>query len=155
VCDALCCPSAHNSTLGATDPFFDAAATTLRHPFHEIDEGAFLAAFDARLLATTSRGRAEAAILQVDASSCIMRGSLGAMLNDILGRSASRAELAAWFTVRVLACAQGRVMQEHCPHKQAASFPLHLNLPASTTNTAPAATASQPRSSWTTTQAAS
>jgi hypothetical protein len=33
-----------HSTLGATDPFFDAASTTHHYPFHEISEEAYMEA---------------------------------------------------------------------------------------------------------------
>jgi hypothetical protein len=33
-----------HSTLGATDPFFDAASTTHHYPFHEIPEEAYMEA---------------------------------------------------------------------------------------------------------------
>jgi len=51
-------------TLGATDPFFDAAATTIHYPFHDIDESAYEQAFEAQLLSNTSRGKAVAETLQ-------------------------------------------------------------------------------------------
>ncbi|KAF8059436.1 hypothetical protein HT031_005241 [Scenedesmus sp. PABB004] len=81
--------------LGATDPFFDAAATTTALPFHAIPEGAFRAAFDAHVLGA---GSPVAAALQVDGSSHAARAALGDMLNALLGRQASRAELQAWFS---------------------------------------------------------
>lgn len=86
------------TTLGATDPFFDAAATTIHYPFHDIDESAYEQAFEAQLLSNTSRGKAVAETLQVDADSSVLRSKLGEMLNTVLGRQAHRAELAAWFS---------------------------------------------------------
>jgi hypothetical protein len=52
-------------TLGATDPFFDAAATTLHYPFHEIHETVYEQAFQQQKLSVTARGRAIAQTLQV------------------------------------------------------------------------------------------
>jgi hypothetical protein len=134
-------------TLGATDAFFDAAATTAAYPFHEIEPKAYQQAFEGQLLCATARGTQQAAILQVcasaedgsnqhcyaasvrtplhgcvpkpwraqvDAGSCILRGKLGCMLDAILGRPAKRAELSAWFTVRV--CGEPWRWPAHCWH---------------------------------------
>jgi hypothetical protein len=59
-CTLSCC-----RTLGATDPFFDTAASTLHYPFHDIDEAAYEQAFQLHKLSGTSRGKAIAETLQV------------------------------------------------------------------------------------------
>lgn len=58
-------------TLGATDPFFDTAASTLHYPFHDIDEAAYEQAFQLHKLSGTSRGKAIAETLQVNPGSCL------------------------------------------------------------------------------------
>lgn len=52
-------------TLGATDPFIDAAAATLHYPFHDIEESVYEQAFDQYKLAGTARGKSVAETLQV------------------------------------------------------------------------------------------
>lgn len=83
------------TTLGATDPFFDAASTTHQYPFHEIPEEAYMEVFERHKLGASS---SIAATLEVDGDSSVLRGKLGDMLNDLLGRQAVKVELQAWFT---------------------------------------------------------
>eukprot|EP00879_Flechtneria_rotunda_P016596 GHRR01017366.1.p1 GENE.GHRR01017366.1~~GHRR01017366.1.p1 ORF type:complete len:179 (+),score=46.95 GHRR01017366.1:302-838(+) len=83
------------TTLGATDPFFDNAASTAHYPFHELPEDIYMQAFEQFKLGAHSE---IATTLQVDGEQCIFRGKLGDMLNHILGRQAKKTELQAWFT---------------------------------------------------------
>jgi hypothetical protein len=62
------------TTLGATDPFFDNAASTSQYPFHEIPEDAFFEAFEQNLLGDCEISRT----LQVDGGSYILRGESAA-----------------------------------------------------------------------------
>lgn len=77
------------------DPFFDAATTTVAYPFHEIDPDAYAAVFDAHILGAGSR---VAAALGADGGATVLRADLGAMLNELLGRQARKAELQLFFT---------------------------------------------------------
>eukprot|EP00775_Hariotina_reticulata_P004473 gene4473-4727_t len=83
------------TTLGATDPFHDNAATTLRYPFHEIPSETYMHVFEQHKLGCDSE---IAQTLQVNGGNSILRGKLGQMLNEILCRQAHKAELQAWFT---------------------------------------------------------
>lgn len=58
------------TTLGATDPFFDNAATTVCYPFHLIPEERYLEVFRTHLLT----GHEYEAILRIDGSKHILRG---------------------------------------------------------------------------------
>jgi hypothetical protein len=58
------------TTLGATDPFFDNAATTVSYPFHLIPEERYLEVFRTHLLT----GHEYEAILRIDGSKHILRG---------------------------------------------------------------------------------
>jgi hypothetical protein len=83
-------------TLGATDPYFDAAATTLHYPFHEIEETVHEQAFEQQNLSGTARGRAIAQTLQVCAQAslpgmrpfCISRHSTSFKLQSLLSLTA-------------------------------------------------------------------
>ncbi|KAI8465717.1 MAG: flagellar associated protein [Monoraphidium minutum] len=83
------------TTLGATDPFFDAATTTQAYPFHEIDPDVYSQVFEHHVLGA---GSGVAATLRVDGGCSALRCDLGAMLNEVLGRQARKAELQFWFT---------------------------------------------------------
>ena len=60
------------TTLGATDPFFDNAASTSQYRFHDISEDTFLDAFEQNVLGDCEISQT----LQVDGSSYILRGEL-------------------------------------------------------------------------------
>lgn len=108
------------STLGATDPFFDAAATTLHYPFHEIPEERYTEVFEQHKLGADSH---IATTLQVDGDSSVFRGKLGDMLNAILGRQATKTELqvrsssiATTSQHLLSACAAKGQLQQLCWH---------------------------------------
>lgn len=83
------------TTLGARDPFFDAATTTQHYLFHEIDQSAYDEVFERHLLGPHNE---VAATLGIDGSQYALRCDLGDMLNELLGRQARKAELQSWFT---------------------------------------------------------
>jgi hypothetical protein len=84
---------AFGTTTAMVDHFRDAAADSKQYPFHHIPMSSYMAVFQSFAL----RDSRLAGELRVDGWQTALRGNLGAMLQQLLGREPRKHELEAWF----------------------------------------------------------
>jgi hypothetical protein len=82
------------TAAGMVNHFTEATAISKEYCFHEMPQSHYMNVFTNHTLGNVKLAEE----LQVNGSETILRGNLGAMLHDILGREPRKHELEAWFT---------------------------------------------------------